>query len=142
MRTNTFIGSLFLFIIVQSGVLGWLLYQQHFSVDSAWNRYLAGERMLHEAEVSGSSEQIRTGIAMMDQAHKQLLAAGEIVRLFVADDSDLEKIIQNNGIRNLLNGTQGMGGQRAAQSNGQTMEIDVRMLRFLEKFHSQALPTR
>lgn len=142
MRTNIFIGSLFLFIILQSGVLGWLLYQQSFSIDSAWNRYLAGERMLHEAEVSGSSEQIRTGIAMMDESHKKLLAAGEIVRLFVADGSDLEKIIQNNGIRNLLNGTQGLGGQRAVHPNGQTMEIDVRMLRFLEKFHPKALPAR
>lgn len=140
MKRNVFIGILFLIILLQSLALGWLLYQHRLSTESAWNRYWAGERRLYEAEVSGSPELISSGIALMDQAHRELLAAGEIVPLFVPHGSDLERIIQNLGIRNLLNGTQGSGGQRPASREGELMQVDVRMLRRLEKFSAQALP--
>jgi hypothetical protein len=140
MKRNVFIGILFLVIVLQSLALGWLIYRQRFSPESAWNRYWAGERLLYEAEVSGSPEQISSGIALMDQAHRELLVAGEIVPLFVPQGSDLERIIRNLGIRNLLNGTQGSGGQRPASRDGEFMQVDVRMLRRLQKFSPQALP--
>ena len=139
MSRGLFIGLLMTVIVIQAGALSWLGYQHYFSIDSAWNRYRAGERLLREVEVSGAHEQIRRGVQMMDGAHRQLLAAGEIVPLFVPYGSRLEKIIEENRIPNLLSGTQGTGGQRAVSKKGQALQVDVRAFRYLQKFYPKEL---
>lgn len=142
MTRGWFIGLQMTVIVLQAGAWCWLGYHQYFSVESAWNRYWAGDRLMREVEVSGAYDQIEHGVQMMDEAHRQLIAAGEIVPLFVPFGSKLEKTIERNRISILLNGTQGTGGQRATSDKGMKIQIDVRALRFLQKFHSKELSER
>lgn len=140
MNRGLFVGLLMIVIIVQSGALCWIGYQHYFSVESMWNRYLRGERMIMEGGVSGVREQTWRGVQMMDEAHRQLVAAGEIVTLDVPYGSKLEKVIEVDRIPDLVTGSQRMGGQRAVGKNGQRFQIDVRALRYLQEFLPQEFP--